>query len=59
MKTPNRQELQQIAINYSSDIEFGEFKRLYERYAAKPYSVNQMMLYIFERIYRKKYREQS
>ena len=51
MKTPNRQELQQIAINYPSDIEFGEFKRLYERYAAKPYSVNQIMLYVFERIY--------
>ena len=51
MKTPNRQELQQIAINYPSDIDIGEFKRLYERYAAKPYSVNQIMLYVFERIY--------
>ena len=30
-KISNRQELQQIAINYSSDIDFDEFKRVYRK----------------------------
>ena len=39
MKIPNKQELQQIGFNHSSDI---DFKRLYEsvqKCTAKPYSL--------------------
>ena len=31
MKIPNKRELQQIAINYSFDINFDEFKCLYNK----------------------------
>ena len=39
MKTSNKREFQQIAFNYSSDIDFKEFMNLYENCTAKPYSV--------------------
>ena len=35
MKIPNKQELQQIAFNHSSD--FKDFINLYKECAAKPY----------------------
>ena len=35
MKIPNKQELQQIAFNHSSDI---DFMNLYKKFTAKPYS---------------------
>ena len=38
MKIPNKQELQQIAFNHSSDIGFKSFMNLYEKCVAKPYS---------------------
>ena len=38
-KIPNRQELQQSAINNSSDIDFEGFMRLYRKYTAKPCSI--------------------
>ena len=38
MKTPNKQELQQIAFNYSSDIDFKDFINLYKKCNAKPHS---------------------
>ena len=38
MKIPNKQELQQIAFNHSSDIECKDFMNLYEKRTAKPYS---------------------
>ena len=38
MKIPNRLELQQITINYSSHVKFKDFMRLYIKYTAKPYS---------------------
>ena len=38
MKISNKQELQQIAINHSSDIDFKDIMNLYKKYAAKPYS---------------------
>ena len=38
MKIPNKRELQQIAINYSSDVDFQDFMNLYKRCTAKPYS---------------------
>ena len=38
MKIPDKQELQQIAFNHSSDIDFKHFIKLYQKYTAKPYS---------------------
>ena len=38
MKIPNKRELQQIAFNHSSDIEFKDFINLYKTCIAKPYS---------------------
>ena len=37
MKIQNKQELQQIAFNHSSDIDFQEFINLYKTCTAKPY----------------------
>ena len=38
MKIPNKRELQQIASNHSSDIDFKDFMKLYKDYTKKPYS---------------------
>ena len=38
MKIPNKRELQQIAFNNSSDIDFQDFTNFYKKYTAKPYS---------------------
>ena len=38
MKIPNKRELQQIAFNHSSDIDFQDFMNLYIKSTAKPYS---------------------
>ena len=38
MKIPNKRELQQIAINHSSDINTGDFIEIYRKCADKPYS---------------------
>ena len=38
MKIPNKQELQQIACNHSSDIDFKDFINLYKKRTEKPYS---------------------
>ena len=38
MKIPIKRELQQIAYNHSSDINFKDFMNLYKKFAAKPYS---------------------
>ena len=38
MKTPNKRELQQIALNHSSDINFKDFTKIYKKCTAKPYS---------------------
>ena len=37
MKILNKRELQQVAINHSSDIDFQDFMNLYEKCFAKPY----------------------
>ena len=37
MKIPKKRELQQIAFDHSSDIDFQDFMNLYEKYTAKPY----------------------
>ena len=38
MKIPNKRELQQIAINHSSDIDFKHFVAIYKKCIDKPYS---------------------
>ena len=38
IKIPNKQELQQIAFNRSSDIDFKDFMNLHKKCTAKPYS---------------------
>ena len=38
MKIPNKRELQRIAFNHSSDIDFEDFMNLYKKWTAKPYS---------------------
>ena len=38
MKIPNKRELQQIALNHSSDIDFEDFMKIYKNCTAEPYS---------------------
>ena len=38
MKIPNKRELQQIALNHSSDIDFKDFMNMHKKYTAEPYS---------------------
>ena len=38
MKNPNKKELQQIALNLSSDIVFKDFKKIYKKCTVEPYS---------------------
>ena len=39
MKIPNTTELQQIALNHSSDIDFKDFMKIFKKYTAEPYSL--------------------
>ena len=39
MKIPHKRELQQIAFNHSSDIEFQDFMNLYKKCTEKPHSL--------------------
>ena len=38
MKIPNKRELQQIVLNDSSDIGFKDFRKIYKKCTAEPYS---------------------
>ena len=38
MKIPNKRELQQTALNHSSDIDFKDFMKIYKKYTKEPYS---------------------
>ena len=38
MKISNKRELQQIALNHSSDIDFKDFMNIYKRCTTEPYS---------------------
>ena len=38
MKVPNKRELQQTALNDSSDIDFKDFIKIYKKCTVKPYS---------------------
>ena len=37
IKIPNKRELQQIAINHSSDVGFEDFVKIFEKYTIEPY----------------------
>ena len=39
MKIPNKRELQQIALNHSSDIDSKDFIQIYKKCTAEPYSL--------------------
>ena len=39
MKIPNKREIQQAALNHSSDINFKDFIKICKKSTAKPYSV--------------------
>ena len=39
MKIPNKSELQQIASNHMSDIDFKDSVKFYKGYTKEPYSV--------------------
>ena len=38
MKIPNKRELQQIALNHSSDIDFKDFIKINKKSTKEPYS---------------------
>ena len=38
LKIPNKRELQQIALNHSSDIDFKDFMNIYNKSTKEPYS---------------------
>ena len=38
MKILNKRELQQIALNHSSDIDFKDFIKIYKEFTKEPYS---------------------
>ena len=38
MKIPSKRELQQIALNHSSDIDIKDFTKIYKKCTAEPYS---------------------
>ena len=38
MKIQNKRELQQIALNHFSDIDFKDFIKIYKKFTAEPYS---------------------
>ena len=38
IKIPNKRELQQTALNHSSDIDFKDFMKIFKKYTTEPYS---------------------
>ena len=38
MKIPNKRELQQIAFNHSSDVDYKDFMNIYKKCTTEPYS---------------------
>ena len=58
MKISNKRELQHIAFNHSSDVDFRDLMNLYKKCTAKPYSflvisttLHQIILHVLERIF--------
>ena len=56
MKIPNKRDLQQIASNYSSYIDFKHFMKFYKDYSKEPFSflVNDTIL-SYDTTYHKEY----
>ena len=52
MKIPNRKEIQQTAINHSSNSDFEDFMKLYKKYTVEKYSclVNDKTLPSYNRL---------
>ena len=44
MKIPNKRELQQIAINHSSDVDFKDFMKIYKNMPPYSFLVNDTTL---------------
>ena len=44
MEIPNKRELQQIASNHSSDVEFKDFAKFYKDHTKEPFLVNDTTL---------------
>ena len=49
MKIPSKRELQQIALNHSSDIDFKDFIKMYNNCTAEPYSFS-LMIQLYHQI---------
>ena len=63
IKIPSKRELQTIAFNHLSDIDFQDFMNLYKKGSAKPYFLwllilllHQIILHISERTFYKEYK---
>ena len=39
MKIPNKEELRQIELNHASDIDWKDFRQIYEKYTREPNSI--------------------
>ena len=44
MKIPNKRELQQIALNHSSDIDFKDFIKIYKMYCRTIFHIHHQMI---------------
>ena len=65
MKIPNKQELQQIAFNHSTDIDFQVFMDLYKKSTSEPFFFffwllislfHEIILHVLEKIFKKEYK---
>ena len=70
MKIPNKQELQQIVFNHSSDIGYENFMNLYKKCTPKPYCflvidtalasyLHHIIHYVLEKIFQREYKNYS
>ena len=50
MKIPNKREIQKVALNYSSDIDFNDFIEIYKKRAAESYSFRLMIQLYYQAI---------
>ena len=50
MKIPNKRELQEIALNHSSDIDFKDFMQIYKKCTTEPYSLLVMIQHYHQMI---------
>ena len=54
MKIPNKRELHQAVINYSSDIDFQDFMKIYRKCTARPcffLVLSTRILYVLDKIF--------